>query len=101
MPGRRCAALLPRYPPGASRARLSPAHDTRGWVAKAGPLARRSGGDRPRQRGASRFGRTGFDAMTVAIADPGGRAARRPVLITGGAGFIGTNLADRMLRRGR
>jgi CDP-paratose 2-epimerase len=39
--------------------------------------------------------------MTVAIADPGGRAARRPVLITGGAGFIGTNLADRMLRRGR
>ena len=39
--------------------------------------------------------------MTVAIADPGGRAARRPVLITGGAGFIGTNLADRLLRRGR
>ena len=39
--------------------------------------------------------------MTVAIADPGGRAARRPVLITGGAGFVGTNLADRLLRRGR
>jgi CDP-paratose 2-epimerase len=27
--------------------------------------------------------------------------ARRPVLITGGAGFIGTNLADRLLRQGR
>src|SRR5436305_12059315 len=39
--------------------------------------------------------------MTVAIADPGGRAARRPVLITGGAGFVGTNLADRLLRQGR
>src|ERR1051325_10208302 len=39
--------------------------------------------------------------MTGANADAGGRAARRPVLITGGAGFIGTNLADRLLRRGR
>jgi CDP-paratose 2-epimerase len=29
-----------------------------------------------------------------------GVAERKPVLITGGAGFIGTNLADRMLRRG-
>src|SRR3954471_24165726 len=28
-------------------------------------------------------------------------AERKPVLITGGAGFIGTNLADRMLRSGR
>ena len=28
-------------------------------------------------------------------------AERRPVLITGGAGFIGTNLADRLLRDGR
>ncbi|MBV8889188.1 MAG: GDP-mannose 4,6-dehydratase [Alphaproteobacteria bacterium] len=27
--------------------------------------------------------------------------ARSPVLITGGAGFIGTNLADRLLRQGR
>ena len=39
--------------------------------------------------------------MTMTIAEPGVRAARRPVLITGGAGFIGTNLADRLLRRGR
>jgi CDP-paratose 2-epimerase len=32
---------------------------------------------------------------------PAGRAGRRPVLITGGAGFVGTNLADRLLRQGR
>src|SRR4051812_29760384 len=30
-----------------------------------------------------------------------GTAERRPILITGGAGFIGTNLANRMLRQGR
>jgi CDP-paratose 2-epimerase len=30
-----------------------------------------------------------------------GGAGRRPVLITGGAGFIGTNLADRLLRQDR
>src|SRR4051794_18178258 len=32
---------------------------------------------------------------------PAGRSGRRPVLITGGAGFVGTNLADRLLRQGR
>src|SRR5438874_7871274 len=101
MSGRRHTALLPRYLRGARRTRLSPAHDPRRGAAEAGPLARRTGGYRPRQRGASGFGLAGSDAMTVAIADPGGRAARRPVLITGGAGFIGTNLADRLLRRGR
>ena len=36
--------------------------------------------------------------MSVARIWPAGR---RPVLITGGAGFIGTNLADRLLRDGR
>ena len=39
--------------------------------------------------------------MRMAFAESGVRAVRRPVLITGGAGFIGTNLADRLLRRGR
>src|SRR5438105_7336191 len=34
-------------------------------------------------------------------AEPGGRGGRTPVLITGGAGFVGTNLADRLLRQGR
>jgi CDP-paratose 2-epimerase len=29
------------------------------------------------------------------------QSARQPVLITGGTGFIGTNLADRLLRQGR
>jgi CDP-paratose 2-epimerase len=36
--------------------------------------------------------------MTLALDDT---ARNRPVLITGGAGFIGTNLADRLLRQGR
>jgi CDP-paratose 2-epimerase len=36
--------------------------------------------------------------MSVSLVRP---ASRRPVLITGGAGFIGTNLADRLLRGGR
>src|SRR5947207_5461282 len=101
MPGRRRTALLPRYLRGARRTRLSSARDPGRGAAEAGPLARRTGGYRPRQRGASGFGLAGSDAMTVAIADPGGRAARRPVLITGGAGFVGTNLADRLLRQGR
>jgi CDP-paratose 2-epimerase len=35
--------------------------------------------------------------MTLAILEP----AKRITLITGGAGFIGTNLADRLLRQGR
>ena len=36
--------------------------------------------------------------MSVSLVRP---ASRRPVLITGGAGFIGTNLANRLLRGGR
>jgi CDP-paratose 2-epimerase len=36
--------------------------------------------------------------MSVSLIGP---RSRRPVLITGGAGFIGTNLADRLLRAGR
>ena len=39
--------------------------------------------------------------MRLATAEPGGRTARKPVLITGGAGFVGTNIADRLLRNGR
>jgi CDP-paratose 2-epimerase len=40
--------------------------------------------------------------MSIATLNREGEAtARRPVLITGGAGFIGTNLADRLLRQGR
>lgn len=40
--------------------------------------------------------------MTLGIGGAAARSARdKPVLITGGAGFIGTNLADRLLREGR
>ncbi|TPE51649.1 NAD-dependent epimerase/dehydratase family protein [Amaricoccus solimangrovi] len=35
------------------------------------------------------------------LAAPATRRARRPVLITGGAGFIGSNLAESFLREGR
>jgi CDP-paratose 2-epimerase len=39
--------------------------------------------------------------MSIAIIRDPRRLGRAPVLITGGAGFIGTNLADRLLRQGR
>ncbi|MBV9017235.1 MAG: NAD-dependent epimerase/dehydratase family protein [Alphaproteobacteria bacterium] len=39
--------------------------------------------------------------MRLATAEPSARAGRKPVLITGGAGFVGSNLADRLLRKGR
>ena len=39
--------------------------------------------------------------MSLAIVREMQRLTRMPVLITGGAGFIGTNLADRLLRHGR
>lgn len=39
--------------------------------------------------------------MSIAIVRDRQGLARAPVLITGGAGFIGTNLADRLLRQGR
>ena len=40
--------------------------------------------------------------MTTArfIRERAGTARRRPVLVTGGAGFIGCNLADRLAREG-
>ncbi|MGQ0562684.1 MAG: SDR family NAD(P)-dependent oxidoreductase [Gemmatimonadota bacterium] len=40
-------------------------------------------------------------ARTSDIARVRSRRKERPVVITGGAGFIGTNLADRLLRAGR
>src|SRR5205814_3100084 len=84
----------------------SAAHNTGGRPAEAGPLARRPGRGRSRRRGAGGAGVARADAMSLArprftTAEPGGRAGRRPVLITGGAGFVGTNLADRLLCQGR
>ena len=68
---------------------------------KAGRLARRADRHRSGRRGARRAGRARADLMTPVSGRAIGTAERRPVLITGGAGFIGTNLADRMLRQGR
>ena len=47
-------------------------------------------------------GGVGAVADVAALAEPARRRPRRPVtLITGGAGFVGTNLADRLAREGR
>jgi CDP-paratose 2-epimerase len=39
--------------------------------------------------------------LRVSTGHPNGRGDSKPVLITGGAGFIGTNLADNLLSEGR
>src|SRR5205085_10735567 len=85
-------------------------------------MARRTGGHRPCRRGARGTGRKGVDGMserngkgrpnghsTESQMKParlnGGHAAAngkaKPVLITGGAGFVGTNLAHRLLADGQ
>src|SRR5690349_620748 len=96
MPGRRCPPLLPRYHRGTRGAWLPAASAAFGRARKAGALARWSQRRRSRRRGARGPGLARTDAVSVTVG-----AGGAPVLITGGAGFIGTNLADRLLRHGR
>src|SRR3954469_8561995 len=61
-------------------------------------MASRASRRRPRRRGQPRACRTGVNGMSAVT-----RTAVPPgelVLITGGAGFIATNVADRLLRQG-
>ena len=67
-------------------------------VHPAGPSAARAGGERAVTgaiTGAITGAMTGTATRAAVVADA------RPALITGGAGFVGCNLADRLLRAGR
>src|SRR4051794_15434184 len=63
----------------------------RGWPDRAGCVARAGERGRPSAGSARRTSRARPDAMS---SEP------RPTLITGGAGFIGTNVAHRLLSSG-
>src|SRR4051812_14806584 len=63
-------------------------------------MAERAGGVGPRRRSARGADRAGADDMRRRMR-PLVRRPDWPALITGGAGFIGTNLAARLLDEGR
>src|SRR5690606_23630633 len=70
---------------------------------RARPLGRKAGSSRPRSESPHGIGIAGSGGMTADGIIRGTTRAgskRRPVLITGGAGFIGCNLADRLAREG-
>ena len=100
VPRRRHPPLLRRHRARARRLLgYEPEVDARDGHRRAGGLARRARSRRPRRRGATReLAARGLTRMSGRVDDT---ASASGSLITGGAGFIGTNLADRLLGDGR
>ena len=95
---RHCIADIAKSPRGA---RLRAAAGFRARARRARRMGRPAGGRGPRRRGpqGARAARARGMTATSAPARPA-LVGRRPVLVTGGAGFIGSNLADRLAREG-
>src|SRR3954454_7723715 len=89
VPGWRHPALLRRHHPRDGSSRLPAGDDARGRAGGARGMAAGPGGRRPGRGRQPRTGGEGADRMTG-----------EKVLITGGAGFVATNVADRLLRDG-
>ena len=81
---------------------FAPRRDFRGRACRACRLGRRAGGRGSGQRGARANSKRGASSHEGTATRPAAPALvrRRPVLVTGGAGFIGSNLADRFAREG-
>src|SRR5436309_2520463 len=77
------------------RARRSPIH-----TRVCSPSSSRGGACRARDEGTHRMKATDREQISVAAKEPEVARRGRPVLITGGAGFIGCNVAHRLLSAG-
>src|SRR6185437_12882876 len=103
---RRHSQLLRRHQPCDERPRLSTENLVRQGTRRARRVARWAGERRPYRGRGARAAQPGAGRMTESppeTVDSDGTSGghERPVLITGGAGFIGTNLAHRLAGEGR
>src|SRR5204863_5367967 len=89
---RRYPALFRRYFASATSSRLRAADGARGRTDRAGGLVERTAGVRSRRRSERGTVGAGADGMRRRTR-PARRRPDLPALITGGAGFIGTNVA--------
>src|SRR5581483_10573633 len=99
--GRRYPALFRRHRPRTCPSRLRAAPVARGQPRRARRVGVAAAGGGPRRRGAARARGPGPGRVMPPAAPKSPALLRtRPVLVTGGAGFIGSNLADRLAAMG-